>query len=160
MQTERSARLKIKMHILGNDNVILVLQTLLIFSVNRFRGKRLINPKNLLDKHRYWRAYCSAWSIDLSTPLRIIPMFLNKIGGQRDMRDELIEELTEKEIADLAEKYGLSKPGSEPELLKNNLFQGDFGTSIPLSDLITTLILFSTVIFLIIYMKKKKKRSN
>lgn len=65
------------------------------------------------------------------------------------------DELTEKEIADLAEKYGLSKPRFESEPLKNNWFQGDFGTSINLSDLITPLLLFSTAIFLIIYMKKR-----
>ncbi|MEK5040911.1 hypothetical protein [Sporosarcina sp. FSL K6-3457] len=70
------------------------------------------------------------------------------------------DELTEKEIADLAEKYGLSKPRFESEPLKNNLFQGDFGTSMNLSDLITTLFLFSTVIFLIVFMKKKKKKNN
>ena len=81
-------------------------------------------------------------------------MFLNKIGGQVDMKDGL----TEKEIADLAEKYGLSKPTFESEPLKNNLFQGDFGTSINLTDLIITLFLFSTVIFMIVYLKKRKKK--
>lgn len=70
------------------------------------------------------------------------------------------DELTEKEIADIAEKYGLNKPTFESEPLKNNLFQGDFGTTLNLSDLITTLILFLTVISLIVYMKKKKKKTN
>ena len=60
---------------------------------------------------------------------------------------------TDKELADLAEKLGLSK--TQPEPLKSTLFQGDFGFSINLPSLIITLILFSTVIFLIVYTTKK-----
>ena len=68
------------------------------------------------------------------------------------MRDET----TEKEIADLAEKLGLSKPGYEPEPLKSALFQADFGFSIDLPALLTMLLLFSIVFFLIVYVYTKK----
>ena len=70
----------------------------------------------------------------------------------------MVDEPTEKEIADLAEKFGLSR--TQPEPLKGTLFQGDFGTSINFSDLLITLILFLAVIFLIVYTKKKKKKSE
>lgn len=69
----------------------------------------------------------------------------------------MVNEPTEKELADLAKQLGLNKPNFESESFRMPLFQGDFGYSIDLRFLITVLILFLIGIFLIIYKKKKRK---
>ncbi|MEO4054847.1 hypothetical protein [Solibacillus sp. CAU 1738] len=69
----------------------------------------------------------------------------------------MVNEPTEKELADLAKKLGLNNPNFESESYRTPLFQGDFGYSIDLRFLITVLILFFIGIFLIMYKKKKRK---
>ncbi|KGR77360.1 hypothetical protein [Ureibacillus manganicus] len=64
----------------------------------------------------------------------------------------MINEPTEKDITDMAEKLGLNK--SEP--LKTPLFQGDFGYTINLPVLISMLILLLAGIFLFIYWKLRR----
>ncbi|MEO4052482.1 hypothetical protein [Solibacillus sp. CAU 1738] len=54
----------------------------------------------------------------------------------------MVNEPTEKELADMAKKLGLNKPNFESKSYGTPLFQGDFGHSIDLRFLITVLILF------------------
>lgn len=64
----------------------------------------------------------------------------------------MVNEPTEKDIADMAEKLGLNK--TEP--LKNPLLHGDFGHTINLPLLISTIILILAGFFLIFYWKIKR----
>lgn len=63
----------------------------------------------------------------------------------------MVNEPTEKDIADMAEKLGLNK--TEP--LKNPLFHGDFGYTINLPLLISTIILLLAGILLFYYWKTR-----
>ncbi|SOC43746.1 hypothetical protein [Ureibacillus acetophenoni] len=64
----------------------------------------------------------------------------------------MVNEPTEKDIADMAVKLGLNK--TEP--LKNPLFHGDFGHTINLPLLISTIILTLAGFVLIFYWKIKR----
>ena len=65
-------------------------------------------------------------------------------------------DLTEKRIAELKEKLGLSTN----ETPKNTLFQGDFGTSINFSILIPSLILLLVVAILLFLILKRRANIN
>lgn len=64
------------------------------------------------------------------------------------------DEILEQKKAELAEKLGLGK--TEP--LKSTFFQGDFGYSINLTELLSILVLFIVIVFLFFYRKKKNRQ--
>ncbi|MDN4607670.1 LPXTG cell wall anchor domain-containing protein [Sporosarcina highlanderae] len=68
----------------------------------------------------------------------------------------MVDDISDERIAELREKLGLSKP----EPLKSTFFQGDFGYSINLTELISILLLLLVGAFLFVYRRRKNKRKS